>query len=140
MIMLRLKPSMSALISKSQCAFVHGRSIFYNVIIAHEVAPSMKNKRTGHVGFVGAKLDISKAYDRIEWSFTEGLLVTIGFYAKWVTLIMNYISFVSFSLLLNGRRCDSFIPSRGILCKKTLCLLIYLFFVLKDCLAYLMIW
>lgn len=62
----RLKPFMSSLVSNTHGAFLHDRSIFDNILVAREVPYSMKRKRTGHVGFVGAKLDMSKTYDCIE--------------------------------------------------------------------------
>lgn len=65
----KLKPWLSGLIDLSQSTFVTGRSIFNNVITAYEITHSMHTKRTGSVGFVGAKLDMSKAYDRVDWSY-----------------------------------------------------------------------
>lgn len=62
----RLKSILPYLISPSQCVFVAGRSIFDNVIAAHEIAHFMSVKRFGKIGFIGAKLDMSKAYDRME--------------------------------------------------------------------------
>lgn len=102
MMVIRLKPYMPIHVSKSHCAFVLGRLIFDNVVIAREIAHSMKNKRSGRISIVGDKLDVSKAYDCVEWQIINGLLVTMGFSEKWVHLIMNYVSTVSFSFLLNA--------------------------------------
>lgn len=68
----RLKPVMSCLVSGTHCAFVHDCSIFDNIPVANEVAHSMKGKRADHVGFVWANLDMSKAYDRIECLLLSG--------------------------------------------------------------------
>lgn len=62
----RMKPIMPTLVSDTQGAFVHDNSIFDNILVAHEVTHSMKGKRIGRVDFVKAKLDMSKAYDKIE--------------------------------------------------------------------------
>lgn len=75
----RLKRFLPELISPSQFAFVACRSIFDNVITAHEIAHSMQMKRTGNFGYIGAKLDMSKTYDKVEWSFLDGLLKALGF-------------------------------------------------------------
>lgn len=79
MIVNRIKPVFPHIISRAQSAFIQGRSIFDNTIIAHELAHSMKRKRTGHVGFVGAKLDMAKACDRLEWDFIETIMVAMNF-------------------------------------------------------------
>lgn len=48
------------------------------------------------------KLDVSKAYDRIEWRFLEKLLLKLGFAQSIVNLIMLCVSTVSYSFLLSG--------------------------------------
>ena len=62
----RLKTILSHLISPSQSAFVLGRLIIDNVLVAYESLHSMHNKRSGKKGSLALKLDISKAYDRVE--------------------------------------------------------------------------
>jgi hypothetical protein len=57
---------------------------------------------------------MAKAYDRIEWSFLEQALLTMGFPTKLVATIMCCVSTVSFSILINGTPSPSFKPHRGI--------------------------
>lgn len=47
------------------------------------------------------KLDMRKAYDKIEWLFLEAVMMKTGFASKWVELIMKCVSIVSYSLLIN---------------------------------------
>lgn len=60
------------------------------------------------------KLDMSKAYDRVEWAFIQGMLVKLGFNSSFVDLVMKCISSVTYSLLFNGFPSPSFIPGRGL--------------------------
>lgn len=62
----RLKPYMSELISEEQSAFVPGRQIQDNTVVAHEVYHHLKLLRYGSDCGLAIKLDMNKAYDRLE--------------------------------------------------------------------------
>ena len=74
----RLKKVLQHCISPSQSTFVPGRQILDNVIIAHEILHFLKSRRTGKVGFMTLKLDMSKAYDRVEWKFLGRIMMCMG--------------------------------------------------------------
>lgn len=62
----RLKPILPHIISNAQSSFVPGRLILDNVIVVYETMHSMQNRMRGKKeGYVALKLDMSKAYDRI---------------------------------------------------------------------------
>lgn len=61
----RLKKVLDDVISKCHSAFILGRLISNNVILAYEMLHSMKCRQRGRVGSMSVKLDISKAYDRV---------------------------------------------------------------------------
>lgn len=60
------------------------------------------------------KLDMSKAYDQIEWDYSENILVVLGFPNRIITLIMQCVSMTSFSILINGVPKGPIISSRGL--------------------------
>ncbi|KAK6150929.1 hypothetical protein DH2020_015861 [Rehmannia glutinosa] len=60
------------------------------------------------------KLDISKAFDRIEWNFLRLTLLALGFNSDFVSLIMSCVFGTKFSFLLNGLEFGNLSPKRGI--------------------------
>ena len=56
-----------------------GRWIAENCVLAHELSTTIKRKRNGRGALVGLKIDMSKAYDRLEWSFIERVLKVKAF-------------------------------------------------------------
>ena len=109
----RLKPLLPSLISPMQSAFLAGRRGSDNVIIAQELIHTLKNRK-GREGFMVVKIDLEKAYDRLEWSFIKMVLDHFGFPPNIVNLIMSCVTSTSTAILFNGNKLDSFQPSRGI--------------------------
>ena len=58
-------------------------------------------KKKGKIGFLAVKLDIEKAYDKLELNFIWAILSKLGFHSKWIEWVMECISTVSYSLLIN---------------------------------------
>ncbi|KAL6189078.1 hypothetical protein ACLB2K_040468 [Fragaria x ananassa] len=110
----RLKGVLPDVISQFQSAFVPGRCIHDNVITAFELVHSIKTRQTGDQPHCVLKLDISKAYDRVEWVFLQGVLTKFGFDEKLVELIMRCVRSVSFSILWNGEAVGLINPTKGL--------------------------
>ncbi|CAN1744115.1 LINE-1 retrotransposable element ORF2 protein, partial [Linum perenne] len=97
----RLKPHMVNLVGEAQTSFVPGRQITDNIIILQEVLHTMR-QQFGKKGSMTIKIDLAKAYDRLEWSFIEETLKLARIPDKLVKLIMACISTVSTQVLWNG--------------------------------------
>lgn len=70
--------------------------------MTHEIVHLMIIKRIGKVGYVGAKLDMSKTYDLVERSYVEGVLIVMRFSQNWIWLVIGVIFTVSYSLVIDG--------------------------------------
>ena len=109
----RLRPILEWLGSPVQSAFLPGRLIHDNILPTHEIMHKFK-KVNGKTAWVTLKLDMEKAYDRLEWSFVNQCLYQLGFHPQWIQWIMECISSVSYSLLVNDEPTGMIHPSRGI--------------------------
>lgn len=72
------------IISYAQSAFILGRLIIHNIMISYEIMHYMKRK----TGYMAIKLDMNKAYDRVEWGYLQAILFRMGFDRKFVRMLM----------------------------------------------------
>ena len=109
----RLKKILPQIITEHQSAFTKNRLIFDNILVAFETLHSMKNHKTSKNGYMALKLDMSKAYDMVEWSFLEEIMRRLGFLERWTNLMMLCVKTVSYSILVNSKPKGEIQPSRG---------------------------
>ena len=98
----RLKDHLPDYIHPSQQAFIQGRRISNNIIIAHEITHSFSlASYKGHDFMI--KIDLAKAFDRLEWSFVASALERKGLHAHFINLIYACIASPTFSVIINGQ-------------------------------------
>ncbi|XP_058741550.1 uncharacterized protein LOC131613927 [Vicia villosa] len=89
-------------VSEEQSAFVEGRSILNNAMIATEIIHTLKRRTKGNKAHLALKIDISKAYDRVDWGFLRGMLSYMGFADKWIHWMMMCVTSIHYSVLVNS--------------------------------------
>src|SRR6185312_1656758 len=94
----RLRSLLLDLIAPNQSAFIPGRMIADNALIAFECLHAIKSNANERSMFCAYKLDFSKAYDRVEWCFLRSVLLKLGFQSSWVDRVMTCVSSVRYTV------------------------------------------
>ena len=110
----RPKVVLPIIIAHSQSAFVLGRSIVDSVLVAFELIHFLKTRKKGSWGWAALKIDISKAYVRIDWGNLEKIMWKLGFSEQWIKMIMLRVTSVTFHVLVNGEEVCPIFPKRGL--------------------------
>ena len=80
----RLITLLVGMISPTQIAFIPGISISDNALITFECMHSLNTLKDSRGEFCAYKLDLAKAYDRVDWNFLERMLQAYGFAPTWI--------------------------------------------------------
>jgi hypothetical protein len=108
----RLASILPSIISEEQMGFIHDRNIKDCLCIASEAVNLLHNKSFG--GNLALKIDISKAFDTLEWPFLLNVLKNFGFndvFCNWIQVILKS-AFLSISI--NGKAHGYFNCTRGV--------------------------
>ena len=105
---------MDMLITPFQNDFIQGRNITDNILLVHEIFDTLRKKNGRKKGYGVLKIDMSKTYDRVNWNFLKTVLLSMNFGTTWVNWIMECVSTIQYSLLVNGSPSKPFYPSRGL--------------------------
>lgn len=93
-----IRPQLDKVISPLQNSFTLGCKIVDNILVAQEIFHHIhkyKNKK----GLIALKIDLEKAYDRVNWDFLHEALMDFGFHSYFVNLMMHCVSSSSSSIL-----------------------------------------
>lgn len=108
----RLAIILPKIVSPSQSGFVKGRLIGDNILLAQEMVYNLGVRRGKQNTIL--KLDMEKAYDRMDWEFIYQMLSKFGFCPSWINLIKACIEECYFSILVNGETNGFFKSAHGI--------------------------
>ncbi|KAL4341293.1 hypothetical protein GQ457_08G031750 [Hibiscus cannabinus] len=91
-----------------------GRAITDNILVAHKLVHTLHTSVSRSSQGAIFKLDMEKAFDRVEWPFLKAVMLRLGFAQSWVDLIMRCVSSVSSRVRLRGTLSEAFLPRRGL--------------------------
>ena len=84
----KLKTLLPHIITENQSAFISDRLITDNVLVAFELMLFLNKKNAGNDSFMAAKLNMSKAFDRVEWCFIQSVMERLSFNTRWINWVM----------------------------------------------------
>jgi hypothetical protein len=107
----RLAPMLKELVATNQSAFVQGRCIDDNYMLVQQTIKLLHKKK---VPSIFLKLDISKAFDSVSWSFLLEILQHLGFGTAWCNLVSRLLTTASTRILVNGEPGEVIRHQRGL--------------------------
>lgn len=111
---LRMKSLINKIIATNQSAFVEGRQIQDNLLFVHEAFHTLRRKSKKLEPYMAIKLDMSKAFDKVRWSFLEKILLKFGFSVTWVNLVLKTLRMISYRIKINGSLGEEIVPKGGV--------------------------
>uniref|UniRef100_A0A2N9FNM3 Reverse transcriptase domain-containing protein n=1 Tax=Fagus sylvatica TaxID=28930 RepID=A0A2N9FNM3_FAGSY len=108
----RLQIYLGSLVSSNQSAFIKGRSISENILLAHELVRNYHSSRGS--SRCAIKADLRKAYDSVDWNFILMCLLAAGCPPKFVNWIKECITNSRFTISLNGSLVGYFPGGKGL--------------------------
>lgn len=107
----RLCMVIGSVIFETQSAFIKGRQILDDILVANEVVDEARKCKKGLILF---KVDFEKAYNSIDWSYLDDVMLKMGFPTLWRKWIKECIGTATTSVLVNGSPIDEFSLRRGL--------------------------
>ena len=110
----RLQQLFPKIISIEQSTFIKGCFIVDNILVAFELIHHMKTEYKAKLRDVALKIDILKAYDRVDWGYLQVISLKLEFDKRWVDLMMMCVNYVSYSVLVNNSKVSLIVLGRGL--------------------------
>jgi hypothetical protein len=78
--------------------------------IAYECLHTIKRQQS-KTPFFALKIDMMKAYDRVEWVYLRRVLQKLGFHESWISSVMRCVSSVQYAIRIDGELAETFYPT-----------------------------
>lgn len=108
----RLVKVLSRMISPAQSAFIPGRLLGENVLLATEIVHGYNHKNISRCAML--KVDLKKAFDSVNWEFVLAVLHTISIPSKFLGWVSQCITTPTFSISVNGQSSGFFESEKGL--------------------------
>ncbi|KAK6786448.1 hypothetical protein RDI58_014973 [Solanum bulbocastanum] len=108
----RMQKIMPSIIYEAQTGFIPGRRICDNIILAQKLVQAYTRKYISARCMI--KIDLQKAYDSVEWIYLEQVLEELCFPTQFRRWIMQCMTIVNYTVLVNGAFIDSFDAAKGL--------------------------
>lgn len=108
----RLGKVIGEVVDDAQAGFIPGKHIGDNILLATELIRGYTQKSVTPRCMM--KVDLKKAYDSLEWSFLDTMMMELGFPRVFIDWIMNFLCSVTYSLLINGVPSTPFSAKKGL--------------------------
>ncbi|XP_062086109.1 uncharacterized protein LOC133792209 [Humulus lupulus] len=108
----RLTKVLPSLVNQNQEAFVKNRLLAHNILILQDIIKGYKRKNISPRCVM--KIDLSKAYDMLDWHFLEDILIAFCFPNRFIKWVMTCLKDTSYSILMNGRIQGGFRGKKGL--------------------------
>lgn len=110
----KIKDLMPQLITEFQNAFVKGRNISDNIILAGEMMHHLNKQKKAKNFWCGYKVDFAKAFDKISWDFLFLVLQEMDFPPLWINLIKQCVTTTKIQINFNGTSTQPITPECGL--------------------------
>eukprot|EP00257_Ricinus_communis_P026592 XP_025014006.1 uncharacterized protein LOC112535599 [Ricinus communis] len=101
-------------INKNQSAIIAGRLITDNILLCHESVHYLKFQKSRSKEGMALKMDMAKAYNKLEWAYIKHMLMAFRFSEVWIKWVVACVTSVTYSININGALEGFIIPFRGI--------------------------
>jgi retron-type reverse transcriptase len=107
----RLGPQLDTLISVNQAVFIRKRCIHNSFMYVKEVIRDLHKRK---IPAVFIKIDISKAFDTVNWPYLLHIMEHLSFGQRWRNWISSLWATSSSTFLLNGEAGRKILHYRGV--------------------------